>query len=152
MRTIITRFGVVLSPNGGAMQQMLRPLQITRIATAIGPGSQPFPWIGINDLCRSMEFFIQNKETKGVYNLVVPQQVTQYAFTKVMGEAYHAFATLTIPQILFRMLYGESASFLTTGQAVRPTRLLEDGFQFTVPTVEQLFEEIYLSLRPISEH
>ena len=37
-----TRFGVVLSPDGGAMQQMLRPLQATKIATAIGPGTQPF--------------------------------------------------------------------------------------------------------------
>ena len=44
-RLVITRFGVVLSPDGGAMQQMLRPLQATKVATAIGPGTQSFPWI-----------------------------------------------------------------------------------------------------------
>ena len=49
-RLVITRFGVVLSPDGGAMQQMLRPLQATKIATAIGPGTQVFPWISIRDL------------------------------------------------------------------------------------------------------
>ena len=38
-RLVITRFGVVLSPDGGAMQQMLRPLQATKVATAIGPGT-----------------------------------------------------------------------------------------------------------------
>ena len=57
-RLVITRFGVVLSPDGGAMQQMLRPLQATKVATAIGPGTQSFPWIAMHDLCRAMEFFI----------------------------------------------------------------------------------------------
>ena len=42
-RLVITRFGVVLSPDGGAMQQMLRPLRATKVATVIGPGTQPFP-------------------------------------------------------------------------------------------------------------
>lgn len=55
-RLVITRFGVVLSPDGGAMQQMLRPLQATKVATAIGPGTQSFPWIALHDLCRAMEF------------------------------------------------------------------------------------------------
>ena len=55
-RLVITRFGVVLSPDGGAMQQMLRPLQATKVATAIGPGTQSFLWIALHDLCRAMEF------------------------------------------------------------------------------------------------
>lgn len=42
-RLVITRFGIVLSPDGGAMEQMLRPLRITRVAGVIGPGTQPFP-------------------------------------------------------------------------------------------------------------
>ena len=66
-RLVITRFGVVLSPDGGAMQQMLRPLQATKVATAIGPGTQSFPWIALHDLCRAMEFFIGHEETQGVF-------------------------------------------------------------------------------------
>ena len=38
-RLVITRFGVVLSSDGGAMQQMLRPLRATKVAAAIGPVS-----------------------------------------------------------------------------------------------------------------
>ncbi len=68
------------------MQQMLRPLQATKIATAIGPGTQAFPWISIRDLCRAMEFFITHEETRGVYNLVAPQQISQYAFSRAMGK------------------------------------------------------------------
>ena len=43
------------------MEQMLRPLRITRVAGVIGPGTQPFPWIAIQDLCRAMEFIISTK-------------------------------------------------------------------------------------------
>ena len=138
-RLVITRFGVVLSPDGGAMQQMLRPLQATKIATAIGPGTQAFPWISIRDLCRAMEFFITHEETHGVYNLVAPQQISQYAFTRAMGKAYRAWTTMVAPQRIFRILYGEAASFLTAGQRVRPTRLTEAGFHFSIPNVGRLF-------------
>lgn len=129
-RLVITRFGVVLSSDGGAMQQMLRPLRATKVAAVIGPGTQPFPWIDIRDLCRAMAFFIENEELRGVFNLVAPQAVSQSTFTRAMGKAYHAWTTLIVPQAVFRLLYGEAASFLTAGQRVRPTRLLEAGFIF----------------------
>ncbi len=139
-RLVITRFGVVLSPDGGAMQQMLRPLQATKVATAIGPGTQSFPWIAMYDLCRAMEFFIAHEETRGVYNLVAPQQISQYSFTREMGKAYQAWTTIIAPQRAFRIFYGEAASFLTAGQKIRPTRLTEAGFLFSIPTVECLFK------------
>lgn len=137
-RLVITRFGVVLSPDGGAMDRMLKPLKMTKVAATVGPGSQPFPWIGIGDLCRAMEFIIENETLRGVVNLVAPQQITQYTFAHALGKAYHAWMTIVIPSLLFRSLYGEAASLLTTGQHVRPTRMLEAGFQFATPTLEQL--------------
>lgn len=140
-RVVVTRFGIVLSPDGGAMQQMLRPLKTTKVATVIGPGTQPFPWIDIRDLCRAMDFIIRNESMQGVYNLVSPQEVSQNTFTRMMAKAYHACMTVVMPRAAISLLYGEAASFLTVGQYVRPTRLLEAGFSFTVPTVEKLFEE-----------
>lgn len=139
-RLAITRFGIVMSPDGGAMERMLKPLKKTKVASAIGPGTQPFPWISIHDLCRAMDFIINNEAVSGVLNLVAPQQVSQYAFTRAMAKAYHAWMTVVVPSSVFRLLYGEAASFLTTGQNVRPTRLLEYGFQFETPAVENLFE------------
>lgn len=35
---VMARFGLVLSPDGGAMEQMLRPLNM-KFAAAIGPGT-----------------------------------------------------------------------------------------------------------------
>lgn len=139
-RLVITRFGIVLSPDGGAMQKMLQPLKMTKVATALGPGTQPFPWIDIRDLCRAMSFIIENDSMQGIYNFVAPQQVSQYAFTCMMAKAFHAWTTVVMPRAAIHLLYGEAASFLTAGQYVCPTRLLEAGFTYSVPTVEKLFE------------
>ena len=54
-RLVITRFGIVLSPDGGAMRQMLLPLKM-KLAAVIAPGTQPFPWISIHDLCRAIHY------------------------------------------------------------------------------------------------
>ena len=139
-RLVITRFGVVLSPDGGAMRQMIRPLKMTKASVAIGPGTQVFPWIDIRDLCRAMLLFIENEALQGVFNLVAPQQVTQYDFARALGKAYGAWMTLIAPQAVFRLIYGEASSFLTSGQRVRPTRLQEAGFDFSVASLNDLFQ------------
>lgn len=140
-RLVIARFGLVLSPDGGAMEQMLRPLNM-KFAAAIGPGTQPFPWISIDDLCRAMALFIEDDTLQGVFNLVAPQQITQAAFTRALAKAYHAWGTIIVPRFIFRIMYGEGATFLTTGQYVRPRRLEEAGFHFTDNTVGQLFRGV----------
>lgn len=141
VRLVITRFGTVISPDGGAMEQLLKPVKIAKVATAIGPGTQPFPWIDIRDLCRAMAFIIEQESMQGVYNLVAPQHVSQYTFTRTLAKSYGAWLTVTVPSIAFRMLYGEAASFLTTGKYVRPTRLLGAGFSFSVPNLNTLLRD-----------
>lgn len=139
-RVVITRFGVVLSPDGGAMKNMIRSLRASKVAGAIGPGTQPFPWIDIRDLCRAMALFIEREDLRGVFNLVAPQMITQQDFARALRKAYHAWASFTIPKAVVRFLYGEASSFLTSGQNVRPTRLHEAGFVFSIPTIEKLLE------------
>lgn len=141
IRLVITRFGIVLSPDGGAMEQMLKPLKVAKMAAVIGTGAQPFPWIDIKDLCLAMKFIIEHDTVRGIVNLVAPQELTQQSFTQMMAKAYHAWATVKVPRFAFKLLYGEGASFLTTGQKVQPTRMLESGFRFSTPTAEQFFEE-----------
>ncbi len=140
VRLVITRLGIVLSPDGGALPKMLKPLKSMKIAVAIGSGSQPFPWVDIRDVCRAMEFIIKHPELQGVVNLVSPDSVTQYLFTRIMAKYYGALGTIPIPASWFHIFYGEGASFLTTGQHVFPSRMIEAGFHFIAPTVKRFFE------------
>lgn len=135
VRLVITRFGIVLSRHGGALRPMLLPTQM-KATCVIAPGCQPFPWISITDLCRAVLYIIETPQLHGTINMVAPQIVTQREFTQCMGKHYHTWFTLTIPSFIFRLLYGEAASFLTSGQKVVPQRLVEAGFEFTHPDIE----------------
>lgn len=88
-RLIITRFGVVLSPEGGAFLQLIRPLQ-SRLATVIGSGNQPFTWIALTDLIGAMGFVIDQPGWSGVFNFVTPEQTTNAAFTAALARRYPA--------------------------------------------------------------
>lgn len=138
VRLVIARLGVVLSPDGGAMQEMTAPIRHTRFSAILGSGRQAFPWIAVQDVCRAFAFFIEHRETQGVYNLVSPQQISQKQLAAVLAKAYHAWATLSVPSVVFRGVFGERASVLLNGQNVYPLRLLEAGFDFSVPTIEHL--------------
>lgn len=140
MRLVITRFGTVLSPDGGAMAEMLRPLK-TKIAAVVGPGTQPFPWIDIRDLCRAMEFIIRDESLRGVVNLVAPQEISQFTFVRALAKKYHAWAKVIVPESVFHLMYGDASQFLTTGPHVRPTRMLQAGFHYSSPTVDELLKE-----------
>lgn len=61
------------------------PLKM-KLAAAIGPGTQPFPWISINDLCRAMAFIIESGTLRGTFNFVSPQEITQYAFARALAK------------------------------------------------------------------
>lgn len=137
-RVVITRFGVVLALDGGAMQEMITPLIRTKVSAVIGSGKQAFPWIDLHDVCRAIHFLLEKEKVKGVYNLVSPQLITQKYLAHALAKAYRAWATLPVPGLVFRCLFGERSNMLLEGQKVRPSRLLEAGFTFSVPTVEQL--------------
>lgn len=135
MRLVIARLGVVLAPHGGALAKMRLPLIYFRLATLIAPGSQPFAWISLEDVGRAFDHIIHNSQLAGVVNLVAPNRVTQKSFVTEIGRHYKAIATLKLPIILFKLLYGKGASFLTTGQSVVPAKLCESGFNYVTPTL-----------------
>lgn len=140
IRLAITRFGIVLSTDGGALRSILLPVKI-KIAGMIAPGSQPFPWISITDLCRAMLLIIQTPTLSGVINFVTPETPTQRTFTEAMGNHYHTWLNITIPLFVFKLIYGEAASFLTTGQKVTPLRLQKAGFKFIHPNIEAYWND-----------
>lgn len=139
-RWVITRLAVVLSPDGGAMKQMMLPLK-AKVALTIGPGSQSFPWIGMHDLCRTFQFIMERPEVRGVVNLIAPELISQREFTRALARRYHAWLRLKVPAFCIRMFMGEAASFLISGQCVRPTRLEEFGYTFETPTIHRFLED-----------
>ena len=117
---------------------MIQPLELTRTAATIGNGRQPFAWIGLQDLCRAVDFILQHKELEGVVNLTAPQFITQKHLAQALRRAYAAWMILPVPVFFFKMLYGEGASSFSKGQRVHPSKLLNAAFTYNIPTIEKL--------------
>lgn len=146
VRTCIVRVGVVLHPSGGALQKML-PVFRLGIGGPIGSGQQAMSWIHMDDMLNALVFLVNHPETKGVFNAVAPEMLTNKAFAKELGHAVRRPAILTTPECVLSLMLGESAQLLTEGQAVIPKRLQDAGFAFAYPNARKALASLLAYLR-----
>lgn len=143
LRVVHPRIGLVLSTESGVLAQMLPVFQLGA-GGPIGDGTQYFPWITLDDVVGALRFALRS-ELDGPVNLVAPNPVTNAAFTEALAAALHRPAFFRLPKFAIRAALGEMGEgTLLAGQRVRPTRLIEAGYQFEHP---QLSEALHSVLR-----
>ncbi len=140
-KVIIIRLGIVLGKDGGALQNMLFPFKLG-IGGRIGTGKQYFPWIHINDLFRIIEFTLKNEQIKGVVNVVAPEIITNHQFTKALGKSLQKPTVMIIPKLILHLLYGKASAILLESKIVQPKKLLDIGFEYKYPTINEALGEI----------
>lgn len=141
LRVCVMRFGVVLGPDGGALARML-PAFKWGLGGPIGSGKQWFPWIHVKDVAEGAFFLAHHPETNGPFNFVSPGIVRQKEFAKVLARVLRRPALFPLPAFLLRLFFGEVASLLTGGVKARPKRLIEAGYQFIFPALEDALKDI----------
>ncbi|NDY42288.1 TIGR01777 family protein [Dissulfurirhabdus thermomarina] len=140
-RVVVTRFGTVLGPGGGALDRLLPPFRFG-LGGRLGSGRQWFSWIHVADLARAVTFLAERKDLEGPVNLAAPNPVRNAEFTRALARVLHRPALLPVPAPLLRLLLGEVAEVILRGERVVPKRLLEAGFEFRFPTVEAALRDI----------
>lgn len=140
-RLVIMRIGIVLGKNGGLLKKTL-PLFNIGLGGKIASGNQAFSFVHINDLVKAVHFFIENKNTKGIYNIVAPQITNNAHFTKALGKAMKRPTFIPVPVFALRLLFGKAAHIMINGERVYPTRLCESGFNFDFPNIENAVKAI----------
>ncbi len=135
LRTVIFRISIVLDPSGGALGKMLLPFRLG-LGGPMGSGHQPLPWIHIEDMVGIILWAMDHPEAEGVFNACAPEAVTQKEFARTLGRVLNRPALLPLPAFVLRLLFGDGASVLLTGQRMVPKRALELGYEFRFPALE----------------
>lgn len=140
-RVCILRIGLVLGPDGGALPKLLPPYRLG-LGGPVGSGRQIMSWIHIQDLVRALLFLLEHDECDGIFNGTAPQPVDNRTFSQSLARSLHRPHLLCVPAGALRLLMGESADLLLTGQHVQPTRLQQAGFHFTYPELPQALDDL----------
>ena len=129
-RVINARIGIVLSPNGGALEKML-PIFNVGMGGPLGDGKQYMSWISLTDLISAFTFCLENPNAKGAFNFCGPTPMTNADFTKGLANFLNRPAIIPAPAFGLKLAMGEMAEelLLSSVRAV-PQNLQSLGFEF----------------------
>jgi uncharacterized protein (TIGR01777 family) len=141
MRLALTRTGVVLSPSGGALAKML-PFFKLGIGGPVAGGHQYVPWIHLDDVVGALLCAVDNPAASGPINVTAPNPASNAQLSTALGRVLHRPAVLPVPGFALKLLYGEMAEMVTTGQRARPVELEQLGYQFAHPELEEALRDV----------
>ncbi len=135
IRVATMRTGVALSPNGGALGQMLLPFKMG-VGGRLGSGKQYLSWIDTDDLVGAIHHILMT-DVEGPVNLTAPHPVTNATFTSTLGRVLGRPTLIPVPALAVKAVFGElGTEALLWGQRAVPSKLMDAGFDFFYEGVE----------------
>jgi len=136
IRVVHTRFGIVLSPRGGALGTTL-PIFKLGGGGRIGSGRQYWSWVALDDVVGTIIHALQNDAVDGPVNVGSPNPLTNAEYTKVLGKMLNRPTVFPLPAAAARLMLGEIADELLLPSArMEPAKLKETGYEFRYPELE----------------
>ena len=130
IRCIHTRFGMILSQDGGLLKKMMIPFRMG-LGAIIGSGTQVMSWIALDDVIYALYHVLHHKEVSGGVNFCAPVPETNASFSRKLAQALNAPLFFRIGEKPLRFLAGEMAEeMLLASQSVKPEKLLNSGYEF----------------------
>ena len=143
IRTVNIRFGLVLSPKGGALGKMVMPFKLG-VGGRIGSGQQWWSWVHIDDIVGAVHHALQSNSLSGPFNMAAPNPARNVEFTEVLASILHRPAFFPVPPLALRLAFGKMAAtelFLSSARAM-PAKLQESGYAFRFPNLRTALEEL----------
>lgn len=141
-RVIAFRTGVVLSPEGGALEKLVKPIK-WMVGSPLGTGKQYVPWIHLDDICGIFLKGIMDNTMHGIYNAVAQEhctnkQLTQ-AIAKVLGKKLWA---PKVPAFAIRLLFGEMAVIVLEGSRIDNKKIRTAAYTFNYASLNQALKQL----------
>ncbi len=140
VRVVILRIGLVMSHEGGALAAMLLPFRLG-LGGTMGPGTQWWPWIHLDDLVALLRFAIVHDEVRGALNAVSPEPVRQKEFATTLAHVLGRPAFLPAPSFALRTALSGFAQELLASRRVLPVRTQKLGFSYRFSRLEDALRD-----------
>lgn len=142
IRVVRTRFGIVLSADGGALARMLPPFR-AGLGGRLGSGDQYMSPVALDDVAAALQHCIVTPAVRGAVNVTCPGPVTNREFTRILAAVLRRPAPFVVPRFALRVAMGEMVDELLFASArVEPAALLASGYRFRHPTVESALRHV----------
>jgi len=141
-RVVCTRFGIILGEGGGALKAMMLPTK-SGIGGPLGSGKQWWSWISLEDVVGALVHVLEHDGVSGPVNVVAPTPMRQGEFQKLLSRALHRPSWIPAPAFGVRLLLGRFADEVLSSKRVMPTVLTETGFEWSMPTLKEVFDALY---------
>jgi len=145
-RRIVMRLAMVLGKNGGVMKPFQNLVKLGLGGTQ-GKGNQFISWLHEKDFHRMIQWFLNNEHISGTFNLSAPNPIPNKDFMQKMRQVYNQ--PLSLPATEWMLEIGAffmrtETELITKSRRVIPQKLLDLGFKFDYPTIDDAFENLIL--------
>lgn len=142
IRVVKIRIGILLSENGGALAEMVKPIK-WGVGSPLGSGEQLMSWIHIDDACRIFIKGIEDESMKGVYNAVTPNPVSNKQLTKEIARVLNKPLWLpNVPGFVLKLVLGEMADLVLKGSKVSAGKIQDSNFDFQFLDLKEALEDL----------
>lgn len=142
VRRVIARTAVVLDVRGGMFPLLALPVRLF-FGGRLGKGDQALPWIHLSDATGALRFLLEKPDAEGIYNLIAPAPTSNAEFMRAIAKALHRPYWFPVPTSFLRTVLGEMSVSVTEGRYSWPARLLEAGYQFQFPTIDDALRDLF---------
>lgn len=137
IRLVKLRTGIVLSKDGGALKEFLKPLKF-RVAAILGNGKQVISWIHIDDLVSMYIDTIENDKISGAYNAVAPVPVSNKQLTLTLARSRKKFfIPIHVPSFILKIVLGEMSVEVLKSTTVSSAKMESTGFIFSFSAIDK---------------
>lgn len=142
-RLVKLRTGIVLSRQGGALVEFMKPLK-AGIASILGSGGQIVSWIHVDDLCRMFLFAIEQESLQGVYNAVAPHPVSNKELTLALARQMRGsfYIPVYVPAFVLKIMLGEMSIEVLKSANVSAQKIQKAGYDFAYAHIETALAQL----------
>ena len=142
-RLVKLRTGIVLSNDGGALTEFIKPIRFG-MAAILGNGKQMVSWIHIDDLCRLFIAGIENENLQGTYNAVAPEPVPNKLLTLSLAKAIKGkfYLPVYVPAFVLKLMMGQRSIEVLKSATVSCKKIMDTGFTFNFNSIESALNNL----------